>query len=443
MIDMAVPNATLHSTVATVGVPEVVGAVSADAAAVQALLGLALTAERLLEGPDDRARLEEALGVLGETLDFAGVGVWEHAPDRPGVYRVHARWRADPIPVPDELDVSVAGLDEVHAAVLAGRSAEVWRDSANPALRHMLDVYQDEGFLVVPVVGVAELWGVALYALRRDDRRPWTSQARTSLRTVAAMFGGAVRRRQEAERAERMRALLELSGREEGLATLAAGIAHDISNMLGVLRAGLDLAELRGKFIAQDAARMENAFDAAKALVDQLYAFAGVDAPPPVDVDLRRLLVRGEKLLLPRKPPNVQVHIHIADDVPTVRGHPTQVGQAIGNVVLNAVEATAQTGGTVRVSAQTARRHGRCGVAICIDDDGPGVPEELRAALFKPLVSTKGSRRGVGLASAASIARSHGGSLHLLETDAPGAHFELWLPTAEKDACSTETDESG
>lgn len=421
-------RATLLSSVALRGVAGVADAVADDDTAIQALIGLALASEVLLEGPDDRVGLTRALGVLGETLGFAGAGVWG-VRERRGSYTVHARWRADAAPVPDSLEINAAGLEQVHARLMAGDTVEVSKADANPRLVAMLDDYGDDGFLAVPVVAADGTWGAAVFGRKRGDQRPWSTLARTSLRTVAALFGAAIRRTQEAQRAERLLEALEAAQRTEGLATLAAGIAHDISNMLGVLRTGLDLAELRGEFVPKDVARMENAFDAAKALVDELYGFAGLQEDQRVPIDLARLMRRGVALLNSRRPENVAVHVDIADDLPTVLGNVTQVGQAIGNVVLNAVEANAQSGGNVWVHATPQDRHGTPGVLLSVEDDGPGIDDAVRTRLFKPLVSSKGSRRGIGLASASSIARSHGGSLALADRDEPGARFELWLPT--------------
>jgi two-component system, NtrC family, nitrogen regulation sensor histidine kinase NtrY len=93
------------------------------------------------------------------------------------------------------------------------------------------------------------------------------------------------------------------------------------------------------------------------------------------------------------------------------------------NLVKNAEEAMASSGGTVRVS--TATENGKA--VLRVADEGPGVPEEARSRLFEPYVTTKSDGTGLGLAIAARICQEHQGSLSL--DDAPkGATFAVRLP---------------
>ena len=85
----------------------------------------------------------------------------------------------------------------------------------------------------------------------------------------------------------------------------------------------------------------------------------------------------------------------------------SQIIQLVINLIHNAQQALGEGGGTIMVSTRQA--DGR--TCLSIEDDGPGVPEELRSQIFAPFFTTKGNGTGLGLAIAAQIARSHGGGI--------------------------------
>ncbi|MEX2146175.1 MAG: ATP-binding protein [Candidatus Rokuibacteriota bacterium] len=108
-----------------------------------------------------------------------------------------------------------------------------------------------------------------------------------------------------------------------------------------------------------------------------------------------------------------------------------QLQQVLINLILNAIEASA-AGGRVEVTARGEDRNGRPGVTIAVTDTGPGVPAELRTAVFTPFFTTKprGEGTGLGLAICRDIVRDHGGTIELTD-HAGGASFVVWLPAVE------------
>ena len=66
--------------------------------------------------------------------------------------------------------------------------------------------------------------------------------------------------------------------------------------------------------------------------------------------------------------------------------------------------------------------------AIDVEDNGPGIPNDLRHVIFDPYVTTKHTGTGLGLAIVKKIAIEHGGNVHVLSSSAPGARFRLTLP---------------
>ena len=114
---------------------------------------------------------------------------------------------------------------------------------------------------------------------------------------------------------------------------------------------------------------------------------------------------------------------NLAPGVAAVRLDQLALEQILGNLLRNALDATAGKRGRIRVS--TAPLAGA--VEVIVEDDGPGVPEDLRARLFSPFTTGRATGTGLGLHISRSLAEEAGGALDLLE-NAPGARFRLRLP---------------
>lgn len=115
----------------------------------------------------------------------------------------------------------------------------------------------------------------------------------------------------------------------------------------------------------------------------------------------------------------------LAETMPPVRADQVALEQIFGNLLRNALEAMAGKRGRIRVS--TAQLPGA--VEAIVEDEGPGVPDDMRARLFSPFTTGRAAGTGLGLYISRSLAEEAGGALDLLE-NGPGARFRLRLPTA-------------
>ena len=110
-----------------------------------------------------------------------------------------------------------------------------------------------------------------------------------------------------------------------------------------------------------------------------------------------------------------------------------QILQAMINLGRNAVQVLGGRGGTIRFRTRAATRVVLGGVQhalvarIDFEDDGPGVPEDLRDSLFYPLVTGRPDGTGLGLAIAQELVNRHGGLIEL-DPGAPVTRFSLYLP---------------
>jgi signal transduction histidine kinase/integral membrane sensor domain MASE1 len=126
----------------------------------------------------------------------------------------------------------------------------------------------------------------------------------------------------------------------------------------------------------------------------------------------------------------VTLRSDLAEEDLATRGNRVQLQQVLMNLVVNALEALADTEGDRRIGIRTERGPG--GMAqISVEDTGPGLPLPLLREVFKPFFTTKAQGMGMGLSIARSILVAHGGSIAVDDTHGRGARFTLRLPLVE------------
>lgn len=156
-----------------------------------------------------------------------------------------------------------------------------------------------------------------------------------------------------------------------------------------------------------------------------------------VDVGvLLRSLERYVRVRLPQLAGAVDLRLNLPDELPPVLGNAILLEWALENLVKNALDALAGSGGTItiRPEAQGQRR-----VTITVSDTGPGIAPAVRSTLFEPGVSTKRGGWGVGLSLARRIIRDvHLGELELLPAER-GATFLITLPVAAAAVAAEES----
>lgn len=106
---------------------------------------------------------------------------------------------------------------------------------------------------------------------------------------------------------------------------------------------------------------------------------------------------------------------------------PIQLQQLVFNLITNALEATAgfrAEGGTLLISSSLYRG----GVEVCVDDNGPGIPDDQREQIFTAFYTTKNSGLGIGLAICRSVIEAHKGQLWVETSDSGGARIRFRLP---------------
>ncbi len=228
------------------------------------------------------------------------------------------------------------------------------------------------------------------------------------------------------------------AARMETVGILAGGIAHDFNNVLTSLMAHLEMLRQRLREPAEQERlnRMETVIRRAGLMTRRLLTMARGGSKERLAIRPEEPIHEAVELARSMLPRGVLLREQFDTDLPMVLASPEDLEQAILNLVVNARDALAPTGGSIRVRVRTHREEGlRAGVRIEVEDDGPGVPDSIRAAIWEPFFTTKGEGRGtgLGLSVVARVVRDHGGRVELLpgrgrEPGRPGTIFAIILP---------------
>jgi nitrogen-specific signal transduction histidine kinase len=232
----------------------------------------------------------------------------------------------------------------------------------------------------------------------------------------------------EARRSERLAALGQMS----------AGLAHEIRNPLGVIKGSAEMLAQK----LQDTQPLESELAGyISSEVDRLNALVArfLDFARPVRVELRPLRISEtvDRALesVQSQLPNAKVRVErqYTPGLPEILADPQLCERVFVNLILNAYQAMDGEAhvpeGVLRVSIAPESSGGRAGIAVVVEDSGPGVPAELREQIFNPFVTSKKEGVGLGLAIVAKIVDDHHGWIRLESDSGPGAHFRVFLPS--------------
>jgi PAS domain S-box-containing protein len=246
--------------------------------------------------------------------------------------------------------------------------------------------------------------------------------------------------------AERERAVLEDQLRHaqkvETIGRLAAGIAHDINNLLTpILGYGELLLDLPSDSPRREAAeQILGASRRIRDLTSNLLAFGRKQQLTRDVVDLRVVASEFQKLLRRTLRADIQIHYSDTGCPAFARVDAGQVEQVLMNLAVNAQDAMPQ-GGTLtlelgeevldegRARAQPGAIPGRH-VTIRVSDTGQGMDEQTRDRVFEPFFTTKepGKGTGLGLSVVYGIVKQHGGLIEVDSRPGRGAVFTICLP---------------
>ncbi|MCK4274041.1 MAG: PAS domain S-box protein [Dehalococcoidales bacterium] len=232
------------------------------------------------------------------------------------------------------------------------------------------------------------------------------------------------------------------SAKLESISTLAGGIAHDFNNLLTGIMGNIGLARTYAGLPKKASVTLDEAEKAAvraKDLTQQLLTFARGGKPVKKTVNINELV--KESATFAMRGSAARLELSLPDDLWPVEIDEGQINQVIHNLVINADEAM-PAGGTLKISGTNSvlkevsalpLPKGRY-VRIDIQDTGVGIYKEHLQRLFEPYFTTKKKGSGLGLPTAYSIIKNHGGYITAESTQNKGSTFYIYLPASSKPA---------
>ncbi|HMB96580.1 MAG TPA: ATP-binding protein [Tepidisphaeraceae bacterium] len=222
--------------------------------------------------------------------------------------------------------------------------------------------------------------------------------------------------------------LLERKNRLAALGEMAAGMAHEIRNPLG----GIQLyASLLSKDISdrpsskQLVDKISLGVKRLESIVSQVLHFTREISVNVTQIDLAEFVEQAVELAQPHaNAKKIEIKVDGARPM-NVMADPMLIGQALLNLLLNAIEAM-ESSGEIQVHYQSppdesdARQF-----HLIVRDHGPGIPSHILDRIFNPFFTTKDSGTGLGLAIVHRVVEAHDGTIIVTNADDGGARFEI------------------
>ena len=284
-----------------------------------------------------------------------------------------------------------------------------------------------------------------LLRLRRADDKPsWVEvnahladPSRTEPPHVAALLRDVSERRKMEDHGRGLYHELMQYEKLAALGQTVSGVAHELNNPLATILtwserlAGRSLDTMARRGISIILSESERA---AK-IVRNLLTFSRKHHTTRGMVDLNQVVRETLSLrTYDQRISNITTIDALATGLPLVFADAHQLKQVLLNLLINAEQAMLSASGRGTLIVRTWHEAGDECVVLEINDDGPGIPDDVRPRIFDPFFTTKsaGTGTGLGLTVAGRIVEDHGGQLRMESTPGHGASFYVRLPTGAR-----------
>ncbi|MHA1422014.1 MAG: sensor histidine kinase [Candidatus Thorarchaeota archaeon] len=212
-----------------------------------------------------------------------------------------------------------------------------------------------------------------------------------------------------------------IEARRRELEIYTSLLRHDLANDIQMILGGLELSQMTLDEPKKHSSFLDSTLAAVERMKNLIHIFSVSQAELDNDlVSVLELICRRAEIAFK----GMKVNLDIKDDV---RDHKIFYGKLVAMVFENLLRNAAQHAGeTPRVQITISATYNH--LDIVFEDDGPGIPEEIRKQLFGKGVTTGSKGRGLGLYLTKTIIESEGGSIELVDTGRPGCCFHIRLP---------------
>ena len=253
---------------------------------------------------------------------------------------------------------------------------------------------------------------------------------------------------------KRMESEIRQSQRMESVGRLAGGVAHDFNNILTVITGYSDLmlnTMSESNELREDVAEIRRAADRAVSLTKQLLAFSRKQVLEPRLISPGDIFGQSEQFLGRLIGEDIELEFVCNDDRARFLGDPSQIGQVVMNLAVNARDAMPNGGRLcfrcdaleLPESFQVTRPEMPSGAYVLIEctDTGTGMSEEMINHIYEPFYTTKerGRGTGLGLSTAYGIVKQSDGFIYASSEPGHGTKFEIYFPVADSSEPSQES----
>jgi signal transduction histidine kinase len=231
----------------------------------------------------------------------------------------------------------------------------------------------------------------------------------------------------------RAEASLRRSERLAALGQLTAGLAHELRNPMGTIKASAEMliktsTQSRPEVMSEMAGYIGSEVDRMNSLISNFLDFARPLQIHPVEADLRAVaedVLRQQGDLASKC--GVSLSLRMPDGALMFEFDPDLLKLALSNLVQNAIQAS-KAGQEVEVRVAPADEE----VKIFVSDHGSGIQPEHLESIFNPFFTTKPNGVGLGLAIVSKIVGEHGGHIRVFSEPGSGTRFELTVPKVQQ-----------
>lgn len=299
------------------------------------------------------------------------------------------------------------------------------------------------------------------FIIRHEDgQNHWVSVNAAPIRSkdkqiIAAImiFHDITQHKQAELEQQKLRERLQQGQKMESIGRLAAGVAHDFNNILGVIIGYLDLLE-DGDGRSNEIIRQEylqaiaKSTDDGKRLTSQLLAFSRKQSVNMIVADLNQIIKDFQKMLTRLTHSSIKLHYELDFSIGFAKVDTLQIDQILMNLAINACDAmpdggdlTIQTSKTTLTSPESPDLPAKNYIVLTISDTGCGMIEETLRHIFEPFFTTKNKGTGLGLSTVYGIVKQHNGDIFVQSTPNKGTTFRIYFPQlSEAEAIQPKTD---
>ncbi|MDY6788047.1 MAG: ATP-binding protein, partial [candidate division WOR-3 bacterium] len=238
------------------------------------------------------------------------------------------------------------------------------------------------------------------------------------------------------------------SQKMESIGHLVGGIAHDFNNLLTPITMNAEFIEYnseKNSVIHRQAKSIVQSSKRAKSIVKKLLAFGKKQVMEMKSIDLNSIIEDLMKLLESTVSSNIEVVLHLSDDIKRIEADPIQIEQILMNLAINAQDAV-EGNGKIAIetsmvdldmeyaSIYTDLKQGEY-VLLTVSDNGRGMTKEVQPHIFEPFFTTKeqGKGTGLGLSTVYGIVKQHNASINVYSEPEEGSVFKIYFPVKDKD----------